>query len=319
MKKINCTSFGKFTVSYLKIVSAIIVITASLTTAAAAIDGEDVRSMMELGQYGKALKIVQRQLQKQPEDPQYQFLQGYLLEKTGEKRKAVSVYKELIKNFPALPEAYNNLAVYYVSQDNYDKASRLLVDGITAHPSYEAMYENLTDVYMHMASLAYSKALEPDEKNEVSIQRLKVLDKLHEEIREVIVQIDPEKQPQHNQPVVDYAVNKKAINLMLNSWAKAWSAQDVEAYLSLYASDFTSRNGLARKEWASQRRSRLKGPAFIDVGVSKSDVLLLDKNLASVTFVQRYKSNRLNDSVKKMLLLKKQNEDWLILREVLVR
>ena len=319
MKTINRNIVVKSTVNILKTTFAVFVALVSTTSAVAAINSADVQSMMQQGQYSKALKAVEQQLENQPEDPQYQFLQGYLFEKTGKDKKAVSVYKGLIKDFPELPEAYNNLAVHYASREKYDKASQLLVKGITSHPSYEAMYENLTDVYMHMASLAYSKALEPDEKSAVSVQRLKVLDKLHEEIFDTPVLVVSEKLVLQEKPVIDLVANKKAINTMLKSWAKAWSAQNVDAYLSLYASDFTSENGVTRKEWARQRRVRLKGPAFIDVGVSRADVLLLDENLASVSFVQRYKSNRLNDSVKKMLLLKKRNEDWLILREVLIR
>src|SRR3972149_4567020 len=67
--------------------------------------------------------------------------------------------------FPALPEPYNNLAVIYAAQGQYEKARAALEQSIRTHPSYATAYENLGDVYAKLASQAYDKALQLDSAN----------------------------------------------------------------------------------------------------------------------------------------------------------
>jgi tetratricopeptide (TPR) repeat protein len=64
-----------------------------------------------------------------------------------------------------LPEPYNNLAVLYASQGQYDNARAALEMAIRTNPSYATAHENLGDVYAKLASQAYSKALQLDSSN----------------------------------------------------------------------------------------------------------------------------------------------------------
>ena len=78
---------------------------------------------------------------------------------------AIAVFTELTEAYPELPEPYNNLAVLYANQNNFEKARNALEMVIRTHPSYATAHENLGDIYAKMASKAYDRALELDRGN----------------------------------------------------------------------------------------------------------------------------------------------------------
>src|SRR5207253_5049643 len=86
---------------------------------------------------------------------------------TEQKRvpEAVQMFTGLTEDYPELPEPYNNLAVLYASQGNFDKAKSALELAIHTHPSYATAHENLGDVYAQLASRAYDRALQLDKNN----------------------------------------------------------------------------------------------------------------------------------------------------------
>jgi colicin import membrane protein len=98
-------------------------------------------------------------------------------------------------------------------------------------------------------------------------------------------------------------------------WASVWSAQDINAYLSYYASDFTPPDGRTINQWRDLRRQRLSAPGAISVVVSDLVVEMLGGEHAQATFTQVYSSNVYNDRVKKTLLLKLEQNKWLITLE----
>lgn len=98
-------------------------------------------------------------------------------------------------------------------------------------------------------------------------------------------------------------------------WANVWSAQDVNAYLSFYASDFTPPDGRTINQWRELRRQRLSAPGAIRVVVSDLVVEMLGDEHAQATFTQVYSSDVYNDRVKKTLLLKLEENKWLITLE----
>ena len=100
-----------------------------------------------------------------PKDAQARFLKGLIFAEQGNAKDATDVFLQLTKDYPDLPEPYNNLAVIYASQGQYDKARGALEQSIRTHPSYATAYENLGDVYAKLASQAYDKALQIDSAN----------------------------------------------------------------------------------------------------------------------------------------------------------
>src|SRR6185369_17986120 len=108
---------------------------------------------------------VEAFLRAQPKDPQGRFLKGLLLTEEKKVPEAIQVFTGLTEDYPELPEPYNNLAVLYASQGNYDKAKAALELAIHTHPSYATAHENLGDIYAQLASRAYDRALQLDKNN----------------------------------------------------------------------------------------------------------------------------------------------------------
>jgi len=80
----------------------------------------------------------------------------------GKPADAISTFTKITEDYPELPEPYNNLAVLYAGQSQFDKARAALEMAIRTNPSYATAHENLGDVYAKLASQAYSKALQLD-------------------------------------------------------------------------------------------------------------------------------------------------------------
>ena len=125
---------------------------------------DDLREAQKLyssGRFQPSLDKVDAYLKAMPRDPQGRFLKGLLLTEQKRVPEAIQVFTGLTEDYPELPEPYNNLAVLYASQGNYDKAKSALELAIHTHPSYATAHENLGDIYAQLASRAYDRALSP--------------------------------------------------------------------------------------------------------------------------------------------------------------
>ncbi len=119
----------------------------------------DVSKLAKAGKFVEALNKTNEYLSKHPSDPQMRFMKGVLLTEQNKSDEAIAVFTKLTEDYKDLPEPYNNLAVLYAANGQYDKARVSLEKAIRTNPSYMTAYENLGDVYGKMASQAYDKAL----------------------------------------------------------------------------------------------------------------------------------------------------------------
>src|SRR3954469_572102 len=133
--------------------------------AAPADDLKEAQKLYAQGKLQPALDKVDGFLKVQPRDPQGRFLKGLVLTEQKRTNDAIQVFTGLTEDYPELPEPYNNLAVLYASQGNYDKAKSALELAIHTHPSYATAHENLGDIYAQLASRAYDRALQLDKNN----------------------------------------------------------------------------------------------------------------------------------------------------------
>jgi len=140
-------------------------VAALLCAPAMADDIQDASKLLKSGQPQQALERVNKLLAAKPKDAQARFLKGLIYADQGNAKDATEMFLQLTKDYPELPEPYNNLAVIYASQGQYDKARGALEQSIRTHPSYATAYENLGDVYAKLASQAYDKALQIDSAN----------------------------------------------------------------------------------------------------------------------------------------------------------
>ncbi len=136
--------------------------------AALAAPADDLKEAQKLYGQGKlqpALDKVEGFLKTAPKDPQGRFLKGLVLTEQKRTDDAIKVFTGLTEDYPELPEPYNNLAVLYASQGNYEKARAALELAIHTHPTYATAHENLGDIYAELASRAYDRALQLDKNN----------------------------------------------------------------------------------------------------------------------------------------------------------
>ena len=155
-----------------------LVLSVSVSFAIAADTLPDIQRLMKQGQMPQALEKVDAYISTKPKDAQGRFLKGLILTEMGRPAEAIPVFTKLTEDFPELPEPYNNLAVLYAQQKQYDKARTALEMAIRTHPSYSIAHENLGDVYAKLASQAYDKALQLDSSNSVTQSKLSLIREL---------------------------------------------------------------------------------------------------------------------------------------------
>jgi Flp pilus assembly protein TadD len=156
-----------------------VILSLALAAAAAHADElQDINRMMRQGQLTQALERAEKFLAGKPRDAQGRFLKGLILTEMNRPRDAIQVFSKLSEDYPELPEPYNNLAVLYASQGQYEKARLALESSIRTHPSYATAHENLGDIYAKLASQAYDKALQLDSSNTGAKTKLAMIGEL---------------------------------------------------------------------------------------------------------------------------------------------
>lgn len=311
---------------------------------------DDIKEAGKLYQQGKldvALTKVNGVLAAQPKDAQGRFLKGLILTEQKKSDEAIRIFTGLTEDFPELPEPYNNLAVLYASQGNYDKAKAALELAIHTHPSYATAHENLGDIYAQLARRAYDKALQLDKNNTAAQAKLSMIKDLFSPPKSIvaapatmvadnsIAKTEPVKAaavtlqaapsptaPSVAQPAAPTQPSAKEsptaaqaqVKAAVNDWAKAWSDKNVAAYLAAYAPDFETPGGEARGAWEQQRRERIEKPKSISVSVKINSVTVNGLE-ALVTLRQGYRSDSFKSNSTKTLRLVRNGDKWLIRQE----
>jgi len=136
---------------------------------------QDASLAFRQGNKTVALNKVNAFLAANPKDAQARFLKGLILTDMNRHPEAIKVFSDLTDDYPELPEPYNNLAVLYAAQADYERAKQSLEMAIRTHPSYATAHENLGDIYAKMASRAYDKALQLDQGNVSALTKLALI------------------------------------------------------------------------------------------------------------------------------------------------
>ena len=141
-------------------------------------DYADVSQLVRSGKLAEAMAKADQYLGAKPKDPQMRFLKGVIQRDSGKTPEAIGTFTRLTEDYPELPEPYNNLAVLYAGQSQFDKARTALEMAIRTNPSYATAHENLGDVYAKLASQAYNKALQLDNTNTAVAPKLALIREL---------------------------------------------------------------------------------------------------------------------------------------------
>jgi tetratricopeptide (TPR) repeat protein len=320
---------------------------AGMAFAAPADDLRDAQKLYSQGKLQPALDKVDTYLKTQPREPQGRFLKGLILTEQKKTNEAIQVFTGLTEDFPELPEPYNNLAVLYASQGNYDKAKSALELAIHTHPTYATAHENLGDIYAQLASRAYDRALQLDKNNESVQLKLSMVKDLfssrpaaHSEAakpakapaptpepaktaaaepvkpapKAATAKVEPAK-PEPAKPAPAKGTDeKKAVAAALEAWAAAWSAKDVKAYLAAYSPAFDPPGSMSREAWEQQRTERIEKPKSIEV-VVKVQSITVEGDAATAVFRQSYRSDTLKSTNTKAITFEKVGGKWLIKQE----
>jgi len=316
---------------------------------------DDLKEATRLYQQNKldaAYSKVNGFLVTSPKDPQGRFLKGLILTEQHKNADAIQIFTGLTEDFPELPEPYNNLAVLYASQGNYDKAKAALELAIHTHPSYATAHENLGDIYAQLARRAYDKALQLDKNNVTAQAKLAMVKDLFSAPNGIApttvavaaapappavaatapaaaVKVAPSApaatvataqstatvtKPAPAPPKAPASDADSQITDAVTAWAKAWSEKKAAAYLAFYAPDFETPTRESRSSWEQQRRERIEKPKSISVTV-KINSIKVDGNDAVVNLRQSYRSDSLKTSSTKTLRMVKNGEKWQIRQE----
>jgi tetratricopeptide (TPR) repeat protein len=337
------------------LLTGVLLLCASLV--AHADDIEDANQLFKQGQRSEALNKVNDYLAdkpaEKPKDAQARFLKGLILTEQGKTTEAIKIFSALTDDYPDLPEPYNNLAVLYAGQGQYDKAKQLLEMAISTHPSYATAHENLGDIYAKMASQAYDRALQLDHDNTATKTKLAMIQNLF------AGGTSTKKTPARNAPIVSktegsvLGSGEKAAPVMggenqselaqsapatsvsvtalspkrpdkkdsgqilktVTAWAAAWSAQNTDQYLSFYAEDFKTPGGATRAAWEAARTEHISKPKHIHVDIRNMTTRFIDSDHATAKFLQSYRASHLKTSSYKTLLLVKSGDKWRIQEE----
>jgi ketosteroid isomerase-like protein len=316
----------------------------------------DVSQLMRTGKLAEAGTKADQFLATKPKDPQMRFLKGVIQRDAGKSAEAISIFTRLTEDYPELPEPYNNLAVLYAGQSQFDKARTALEMAIRTNPSYATAHENLGDVYAKLASQAYNKALQLDASNSAVPPKLALIRELFStsgakgqqpapalptgvlantsaklpptlptpvfsKATPAVAPVPVVTAPKPTSPPVPSTIASAATDnpskeaeAAVRSWAAAWAAKDVKAYLAAYSSDFDPAGSTKRRAWEEERRERIENKSKISVKLDNLKVSV-NGNKAIAKFRQAYRADKLAVSSNKTLELAKSGDRWLIVRE----
>ena len=326
----------------------ILLLAATLSvTSAHADDYADVNALVKGGKLGEALAKAEQYLAGKPRDPQMRFIKGVIQTEAGKPADAITTFTQITQDYPELPEPYNNLAVLYAGQSQFDKARAALEMAIRTNPSYATAHENLGDVYAKLASQAYSKALQLDGSNTGVQPKLALIRTLFGPegrgqkpataavaaaakapvvaVAPIVVAptaaakapvaatAPPVAAPTPAAPAASSGAEKD-VESAVRAWAAAWAAKDMNGYLGSYGKDFDTPGNQSRKAWEEERRARIVGKSNITLKLDNL-AITVKGDKATAKFKQGYSADSLNVSSRKTLDLSKAGNRWVIVKE----
>jgi tetratricopeptide (TPR) repeat protein len=277
---------------------------------------EEVKLLLKSGNYIKAETLINNAIENNLNDPELLFYRGIIETNLGKSNQAIDTFRQLTERYPELPEPFNNLAVLYAEKGQYRLAKEILEQAIKTNPSYLTAHINLGDIFTKMASESYNKALEIDKSNNVAITKLSMITQLFNyqpNTKNTTIKV-----ASPITEVKDIKLSKKDrernVLSAIQDWKIAWESKDMDSYISSYSPDFVYPNAMTKSQWEKYRTNRIVSKKTISISIS--DIKLrLKKDKVIATFIQNYKSGKLNQTSNKTLIFFKEKNHWLILEE----
>src|SRR6056300_1456822 len=287
-----------------------------------------LNKLIEDKDYLEAKKIVDQLIDSDNDNPQLLFINGVLLSELGQIDDAINVFVSLTKSHPALPEPYNNLAVLYAQNGDFDLAKIALEKSIKTHPSYATAHINLGDLYTRMASESYNQALQIDGSNKNAITKLSLIKKLFN-FQPIRKNIEIKKKANNESEVAKIEepdskniIEKTSNNIPLaevesfiDAWKTSWEQQNFDSYINCYSLRFKNNNGQNFEQWKIYRKPRITNKDKIEIKLTNVKITKIDNGF-KVSFIQEYKSGNIDSRTNKKLIIETNENQIKIINEI---
>ena len=114
----------------------------------------------------------------------------------------------------------------------------------------------------------------------------------------------------------DWQNERSALNKKIDEWRTDWESKDIDRYLKHYSANFKT-SDQTLEQYAKQKRQVNAGKEWIKVKLSNMSMFRNPgkEELVIVTFEQEYKSNNLNNQMKKRQYWIREGSTWKIIYE----
>ncbi len=133
---------------------------------------KEAATLIKDKQFDAAESKLDALISQRPREPQARFLKGVVESDRGHADAAMTIFRDLIADYPELPEPYNNLAVLYAQKGEYEQARLALETAIRTAPDWAVARENLGDIYARLAANEYERAAKLDRANKSAPAKL---------------------------------------------------------------------------------------------------------------------------------------------------
>lgn len=287
----------------------------------------------DMGRSDSAIEVFAGLAQDYPELPEPYNNLAVLFAEKGEFEKARDALLAAIQTHPSYSTAHENLGDLYakmagiaydraLEEDGLNESARLklsAVNGLFSAPA--SVTQVAQNTQSTPAPIVVESQPEPDIiQSEPIPETIPAVAQTRPE--PVVTQPEPEPEPVQvavatpdPDPVTPASTSDDDVRAAVMAWASAWSNQNVDGYLAVYAPDFRPANGAPRSSWVRYRRERLTAPSSVQVDVGDIDVELISSDRARATFVQGYRSDNYRDQVVKTLNMRLTGQGWQITSE----
>ncbi len=275
------------------------------------------------GKTNDAIKIFSALTEDYPELPEPYNNMAVLYASQGQYDKAKIALEMAIRTHPSYATAHENLGDIYakLASQAYDRALQLDRSNTSTQTKLAMIQElfasdthgktNATRTNPIIASTAALTKPAPAASSPEPVE-LEPANPEPVESKIEAVAPAPNEKDKDSVPIVN---NRSEVLNTVNAWAAAWSAKNVNKYLSFYANDFKTSHGESRTAWEAARRQRISAPKTIHVVISKAVVTATDDTHATVKFHQLYQAGHLKITGNKALYMVQSGSAWLIQEE----
>lgn len=294
-------------------------------------------SLINQNKLDEAADVFSRLIQLYPESPEPYNNLAVVHARKGANDKAVEVLLQAFETHPSYAQVQKNLKAVYatLATQAYNRALNLdsttqphratlgILDQVyNPIPAQTAIASSiqLSTASKPVAATDTATAIPEKQPSELVIEERHVSEGLvptvevEQPIPEVATTEATPAAETSNQPFLSDDVRLELQQLIV-SWATAWSAQNVEAYLDFYTAEYSPDPTVTHKQWIWDLKRRISKSDFIKVEVSNISLAEAGNDKIRSVFRQVYQSDTYQDKVYKTLIMAKENGQWKIISE----